>query len=315
MPSRPRSSDCPGSCSTTRVEVGRSCSTRTRPSASAAAWLEWPVTARPFAVESKDRLHLLFIVSRPEGAGFLDPRADPAAVLDALETHAPGRFTWEFLRPPTLDALRERIDDRARPPVDILHFDGHGVFDTHGGLPERLADRTVDLAQVLSGPLKDTQAGTPAESPRNTGYLLFEAADGKPDLVSAEKIGVNLHRRNVPLVILSACQTATLGDNDEPLGSVAARLTAAGIPAVLAMTYSVLVPTTRELFGEFYKKIAGYRAIGESLDAARFHLYNHPEKYDVQRGPDRVKLKLYDWFVPALYQAGADMPLIRPGER
>jgi len=31
------------------------------------------------------RLHLLFVVSRPRDAGFIDPRTDPQAVLDALE--------------------------------------------------------------------------------------------------------------------------------------------------------------------------------------------------------------------------------------
>jgi hypothetical protein len=270
----------------------------------------------PLEVESKERLHLLFIVSRPEGAGFIDPRADAIAVLDALETHAPGRVTWEFLRPPTLHALVTRIDDRRKPTVDILHFDGHGVFDTDGGLPERLDSLTVDLAQVLAGHMfRDRQAEPPAESPPNTGYLLFEKADGQPDLVSAKKLHLNLQRRNVPLVILSACQSAAHGgdDSDEPLGSVAVRLTAAGIPAVLAMTHSVLVHTTRTLFGEFYAQLARHRTIGEALDAARLYLYDNPEKYEVQRGPDRQWLKLYDWFVPALYQAGADVPLIREG--
>ena len=63
----------------------------------------------PFRVRSKDRLHLLFVVSRPEGAGFIDPRADAQAVLDALTRHAPSRVTWEFLRLPTLDALVKRL--------------------------------------------------------------------------------------------------------------------------------------------------------------------------------------------------------------
>jgi hypothetical protein len=268
----------------------------------------------PFEVKSKERLHLVFVVSRPAGVGFIDPRADPEAVLDALETHAPGRVTWEFLRPPTLDALVARIDDRQRPHVDILHFDGHGVFDTDGGLPERLSNRTVNLAHILSDQMfRDKKADAPAESPPDTGYLLFEKADGQPDLVSSEKLGFNLHRRNVPLVILSACQSAAHGgdDNDEPLGSVAERLTAAGIPAVLAMTHSVLVHTTRALFGEFYAHLARHQAIGEALDAARLYLFNHPEKYEVQRGPNRKWLKLYDWFVPALYQSGRDVPLIR----
>ncbi|CAN5455493.1 hypothetical protein BH24GEM3_BH24GEM3_16760 [soil metagenome] len=270
-----------------------------------------------FKVKSKDRLHLLFVVSRPAESGFLDPRADPAAVLDAIEAHAPGRCTWEFLRPPTLDALVERLEDESLPPVDILHFDGHGVFDLHGGLPERLADRSVHIAQALAGEVvKGGPAKTPGESPPNTGYLLFEDAQGQPDLVAADRLGLNLHQRRVPLLILSACQSAAQGDNDEPMGSVAARLTAAGIPAVLAMTHSVLVPTTRALFGEFYKQLARHRAVGEALDAARIKLYNHPKKYEVprydpERGAYREWLELYDWFVPALYQAGADVALLR----
>jgi tetratricopeptide (TPR) repeat protein len=207
----------------------------------------------------------------------------------------------------------ERLD--AEPPIDILHFDGHGVFDPQGGLPERLASRTITLSQALAGALLKDTAGKPAtDSPPNTGYLLFEKPDGSVDLVPAEKLGLNLHRRRVPLVILSACQGAAHGEGEEPLGSVAARLTAAGIPAVLAMTHSVLVATTAALFGEFYDGLARHRSIGEALDAARLHLHNNPEKYQVQRGPERVALRLYDWFVPALYQGGADLPLLRAAE-
>lgn len=235
---------------------------------------------RPFRVEPKETLHLLFVVSRPKGEGFLDPRADPRAVLDAVEKHAPGRITWEFLRPATLDALVERLEDREKPPVDVLHFDGHGTFDSL------------------------------------TGYLLFETAEGEVDFVAAQKLGENLHRHKVALVVLSACQSAALGEGGEgdpaerAMGSVAARLTAAGLPAVLAMTHSVLVPTTRALFGELYKDLARHRGVGEALDNARRYLLNHPEKYEVQRGPDRVWLSLQDWFVPALYQSGADLPLL-----
>lgn len=120
---------------------------------------------------------------------------------------------------------------------------------------------------MLAGTLlKDTPGKPATESPPNTGYLLFETADGGGDPVSAEKLGLNLHRCHVPLVILSACQSAAQGQGDEPLGSVAARLTAAGIPAVLAMTHSVLVPTTRALFGKLYEQLARHRAIGEALE-------------------------------------------------
>jgi tetratricopeptide (TPR) repeat protein len=241
----------------------------------------------PFRVAPKEQLHLLFVVSRPAGAGFLDPRADPRAVLDAVEENAPGRVTWEFLRPATLDALVERLEDVNKPPVDILHFDGHGMFDG------------------------------------KTGYLVFETTEGKIDLVAAQRLGENLHRLKVALVVLSACQSATMSEGTEDdavnpteraMGSVAVRLTAAGLPAVLAMTHSVLVATTRALFGELYKELARHRGIGEALDNARQHLAHHPEKYEVQRGPDRVWLRLQDWFLPALYQSGEDLPLLRQRE-
>ncbi len=267
---------------------------------------------RSFRVQAKDRLHLLFVVSRPEGAGFLDPRADAGAVLDALEHHAPGCFTWEFLPSATIDALVKRLEDKDKTPVDILHFDGHGVFDRDGGLPERVEEQKGLLMQLLAGELVRTKVvEAPAKSPPNIGYLIFERPDGDPDFIPAQRLGENLHRHKVALVILSACQTAMLGDNDEPMGSVAVRLTAAGIPAVLAMTHSVLVPTTRALFGELYEHLAEGCGIGESLDNARRYLKNHPEKYEVQRGPDRVWLKLDDWFLPALYQSGADVPLLK----
>src|SRR5262249_10291439 len=140
----------------------------------------------------------------------------------------------------------------------------------------------------------------PREGPPNTGYLLFETQDQTIDLVSAERLGANLHQHRVALVILSACQSAAMAegapateapaDEDEserPMGSVAARLTASGIPAVVAMTHSVLVPTTRALFGAFYKELARQARLGEALDNARRQLWNHPEKYEVQREAGR----------------------------
>jgi hypothetical protein len=39
-----------------------------------------------------------------------------------------GAMILEFLRPPTLAALRVRLKDTKRP-VHILHFDGHGIFE------------------------------------------------------------------------------------------------------------------------------------------------------------------------------------------
>src|SRR5262249_16303128 len=103
----------------------------------------------PLKPAPKESLHLLFVVSRPAGTGFLDPRADSQPLLYRIDAHAPGRVTTEFLRPATLDTLLDRLSDTTKSPVDILHFDGHGVFDRDGNLPNRAAAaQTVRIARL-----------------------------------------------------------------------------------------------------------------------------------------------------------------------
>jgi hypothetical protein len=125
----------------------------------------------PFKPAPKDSLHLLFVVSRPEDAGFLDPRADSEPVLDAIDRHAVGRVTCEFLRPPTLDALNDRLNDTSNPHVDILHFDGHGVFDRHGNLPNRAAAAQTARIARLEELFKDKKVEVPVDPncPPNMG--------------------------------------------------------------------------------------------------------------------------------------------------
>ena len=341
----------------------------------------------------KDRWHVLLAVSRPDQAGFIDPRSDPAAVLDALDLAAAGRYSSEFLRPATFEGLVQRLRDPHRPRVDVLHFDGHGYFDREGQVDahvRRLNEKQPDAHDVLRAA---GEAGT------GLGYLLFETARHGCHFVSAGALGQQLNEQRVPLVVLSACQSAALAlrssddapsgsgggggqftpklwfyehvrdrqreardapetretpassrirensagagadptsadaaeaapeqvgqaARNEPMGSVAVRLTAAGIPSVLAMTHTVLVATTRRLFGRFYEHLADGQGIGAALDEARNHLMRHPDKHEILRRDAKTgeivaqRLKLYDWFLPALYQNQQDLPLLkRSGHR
>jgi hypothetical protein len=229
----------------------------------------------PFNVVPGDGVHLLFVVSRPKDAGFIDLRADPQAVMDAIDAEAPGRVTREFLRPATVPALIRRLDDRRLPAVDILHFDGHGAYDWDGTLAQRLKQDAA--AAGGSHGLKDA-----VSSEVRQGYLLFEQPDGTSAPISAGMLADLLHRKKVGLTVLSACQSAAVGGED-PMGSVAARLTHAGLPSVLAMTHSVLVTTTRALFGHFYRELARGETIGTALDNARAQLYAQPERGVRQR--------------------------------
>ncbi|MCI5184077.1 MAG: CHAT domain-containing protein, partial [Candidatus Electrothrix sp. AW1] len=271
---------------------------------------------RPHKRKPKSVLRLLFIVSRPEDAGFINPRTDPQAVLDALEQQKQQRVEVEFLRPATLSALEKRLRDEDLPAVDIIHFDGHGVFDRSGTLGREAAKTNVP--EYMKGLLnelinKAESKGETAAVPKHTGYLLFEDEQGKKALVEARLLGELFHRQRVGLVVLSACQSAAM-DEDDAMSSVAAWLTHAGIPGVLAMTHSVLVTTAGLLFARFYRSLFRGDPVGTALDDARAALYFDPKRGERLRGTggnQSVTLKLHDWFLPALYQSGEDTALLR----
>jgi tetratricopeptide (TPR) repeat protein len=217
-------------------------------------------------------LRVLVAVSRPKGAGFIDPRSIAAPMLDALEA-LDQRVAVEFLRPPTLKALTDRLRDRDQPPVDIVHFDGHGVYESSIGL----------------------------------GFLLFEDDEHKKDHVDAERLGTLLNECGIPLVVLNACQSAQ-PDERNPFGSVAARLIESGIGGVVAMNYSVLVEAAKRLAGSFYGGLAEGHSVGAALDEARYDLLADTKRhtrYHPERGEETIHLQ--DWFLPALYQQAEDL--------
>lgn len=234
-------------------------------------------------VETKKTLHLLFIVSRPDGAGFIDPRMQAQTTLYALQAQHI-QVAVEFLRRATLDTLIERLENTELPVVDIVHFDGHGTFDSKGTLGKK-----------------------------SMGYLLFEDEQGKKDLISADMLGEMLNQQQVSMMVLSACQSAQVAGEDA-MGSVAARLVHAGIPTVLAMTHSVLVVTADLLFEKFYEEIAKGHRIGEALENARRTLFRETTRHTKRFGEREVVVKLQDWFIPSLYQTGGDVPLLQRSE-
>src|SRR5437763_7722802 len=111
-------------------------------------------------------LRILLVTARPEGTGFVDPRGIARELVDEVQGQIEaGAIELEFLRPPTRKALRARLADLKRPPIHILHFDGHGTFD----------DDVVEQDGLhLSG--------------GKQGMLCFENDEGRLDLVKAEDI-------------------------------------------------------------------------------------------------------------------------------
>ncbi len=217
-------------------------------------------------------IRILMVVARPTEAAFIDPRASSKAVLDAVAELGTENVVVEFLHPPTLLALTQRLHARRKPAVHVVHFDGHGVYRAVEGL----------------------------------GYLAFEDPDGKLDPVDAERLGMLLANAKIPLMVLDACQSAH-ADTADPFTSLAPRLVQAGVGSVVAMQYSVLVETARRFFAAFYRALADGDTIGEAMDEGRRDLLADTKRHTLYR-PDEGEVALHprDWFLPALYQQTGD---------
>src|SRR6266699_3719108 len=225
-------------------------------------------------------LRVLLVTARPEGTGFIDPRSIARELLDEIEGQIEqGTIELEFLRPPTLKALRQRLRDRKRQ-VHVLHFDGHGTFDeqTHG-----------KDEHLLSGSRR--------------GKLAFEDDKGQLDLVEAEDVAQVLLNSRVKLAVLTACQSA-MGSAEDVFSSVAARLIQGGIDAVVAMSASVLVASATLYVEAFYRGIAEGISAPMAQEQARQALHDEPARHIIRRRRDEEgqPVELRDWWLPHFYQ-------------
>lgn len=227
-------------------------------------------------------LRLLLVVSRPDNAGFIDPRHSTRAMLHAL-TSLGDNVTVEFCRPPTLARLEEMLAE-SNGAYDIVHFDGHGNYDRLLGLGMLLFEKAQQLGQ----------------------------AHVAMDPVRADDLGNLLARYRIPLVILEACRSSEV--DDVAFRSVAPRLIEAGVGSVIAMSYAVHVEAAKILIARFYRELARGRSIGQAMESGRGALMAQRDRW-LQYGPQGQSVQLQDWFLPQLYQRGSDMPLVRPATR
>jgi tetratricopeptide (TPR) repeat protein len=225
-------------------------------------------------------LRILLAVSRPEDAGFLDPRYTTRALIEALEPLGEGALV-HFCRPATLDRMERMLDDAtsAGRGYHVVHFDGHGVF-----LPEK-------QAAVLCFEREENERGELV----------------KTDPVTAERIGRIVAAHEVPLVILEACQSGQMGSVAAFRG-VAPALLEAGVGSVLSMSHAVHVDATRILLARFYAGLAAGLSIGAALEEGRGALAAKPERR-LAAAPDAPTIPVQDWVVPTLYQRGRDLVL------
>jgi hypothetical protein len=169
-------------------------------------------------------LRILGIVSLPRGAIELDATAEKARLRRALGgLIREGRVALEWLSPPTLGKLEERL--AGADDIHVIHFIGHGEY----------------------------------EERREGGVLVFEDRRGRERDVSGEELCAVLRDEwALRLAVLNACEGARTSRVD-PFSGVASSLLECGIPAIVAMQFSITDAAAIHFARRFYTLVAeGY---------------------------------------------------------
>lgn len=244
------------------------------------------------SLRAKLPIRVLLLSPRPEvdeennPVGYLDHRISARAVVAAVENLGEDLVKLDILHPPTFPALQAALKQAKDEgdPYEIVHFDGHGVYD-----------RSVGLGALCFEDPRDQE---------KLGQRLMK-------LVHATELAAELRAYGVPLIYLDACQTAQA--KFDPNASVAAKLLEEGVASVVAMSHSVLVETARRFVEPFYKSLAEGKRVGDAMLAGQKALFNDAYRFDIMGAG---KLHLQDWFVPVLYQEKEDAQLftVKMGE-
>jgi len=194
-------------------------------------YLEVPMTPR--ALDIDGALRILVVVSSPTDLPELDVEAEWRRVEDALATRtSQGTVHLDRLEQPTLPALSKWIRTH---DVHVLHFIGHGEYDTQ---------------------LQD-------------GVLCFCDRYGRRAPISSTVLGPYLRDHDpLRLVFLNACQSARV-DSTDPFSGMAQGLVQQDCVAVVAMQFPISDGAAAEFTGDFYGSLADGLAVDQAVTSGR----------------------------------------------
>ena len=150
--------------------------------------------------------------------------------------------------------------------TDVFHFSGHGEFATQ------------------MGPAFGSEIGV--------GGILLADKNNQASPASAEQLAETLRGKGVRLVVLGACETGRR-DGTNVWSGVAAALLKAGIPAVVAMQYTIKDPLAAAFSEAFYRALVAGFTVDEAVSLGRAAI--RVEAASLQMKGSR------DWGTPVLY--------------
>lgn len=228
---------------------------------------------RLLTLGAADALRLLLVTCRPIDptlpllmdaerqaieAGLAGLQAEGRIQLKELPAAAPTRSTWELLS----DYLATH--EGAEAP-HVFHFDGHG------GYGRRCARPPAGCGVLNSADSAVCGCGRRLDGPPQ-GYLAFEERNKRPHWVSSRELSNALADAGVRLAVLTACKSAAVG-GQSVFSGMAPALIQTGIPAVVAMQFSVTADAAKEFTRIFYLALAEAQPLTTAVGQARAALF------------------------------------------
>ena len=147
-----------------------------------------------------------------------------------------------------------------------------------GGLPDRDYEPKV-TRRLLRAKIQQDEPhvvhfiGHGRRSAEQRGQLALSGEDGRPDWINDEEFAdlVCGHDRDLRLVILQACESALPSRYVAGASGVASQVALRGIPAVVAMQYSINAAAANTFATGFYEAVLGEQAVSvdEAVSMAR----------------------------------------------
>ncbi len=215
-----------------------------------------------------------------------------------------GQLLLDRLEPPTFSELVRYLsshggasvfnDNETLLPCYIVHFDGHGAYGRlcHEDECETLND--PDAKRCIS-------CGAALTRVHPQTYLCFCDEDGRNKYIDTLTLRELFVSSDVRLAVFSACETATLSQQQarqpgttprrvKAEATLATALLLAQVPAVVAMPFSLQDDLTPTFMFHFYEALADGRTLEEALSRARQALLPSHQ----------------GWFIPVLYRYVAE---------
>jgi len=230
---------------------------------------------RPELVEA-DTLNLLLVTARPIDPELpLLPDAESKAVKEGLAEPIRQGYVHVVPLPPassaqsTWDILNQYlIRHRGNRTPHVFHFDGHGGFgrrcpQCHRLNPANAAEcQDLNCHQRLDG--------------KAQGYLAFEGRDKRPHWISAQELCNLLDGVGVRLAVLTACKPAVVA-GESVFAGMGPALIQAGVPAVVAMQFSITAGAAMQFTGLLYLSLGQRDPLTLAMGQARAALFGaHP---------------------------------------